>query len=113
MSDYLSVEFAPIDARDGVCGYDVAAFCWKGEMIRELGPNNGRQRLLMLREYLTRLSALQCEIEAKYKPLFDPKEPAIKHDDCYDEGFATEADYNRVKKEARKLFPGPEAEHYT
>lgn len=109
----MKVEFQPIDAKDGLCGYEPLAFVEKNEPSR-LGPQNEIMHILMKREYLTRLKTLQGEIAAKYEPLFDYGDisPNARGHGPYGQSL-NEEEFKAAQAVANAAFPGPEADYYT
>lgn len=109
----MKVEFQPIDARDGLCGYEPLAFVENNKAML-LGPINEVIHIRMKREYLTRLKALQNEIAAKYEPLFDRGDlsPHAHGDGPYGQSL-DEAAFKAAEAAANMEFPGPEADYYT
>ena len=121
----VSVEFCRLDARDDpYTGYQAVAFAeLKPQKMNDgtekllpykpakLGPKNGRLAMLMEAEYLARLHDLQADIASEYQRLFDESEPPAE-DGCYENGLNKEQ-YEEVKKEIERRFPGPKAAYYT
>lgn len=91
------INFRPIDAKD-------YRFCAKIQLPEGgYGPNNYRLQILLEREYLTRLAALQEELKAKYLPQIDTAEiSTLGHDERHEVYVA----------ESHGLFPGNEANYY-
>ena len=121
----VRVEFGQIDARDNpLIGYHAVGFAaLKPHKRRDgteallpdspakLGPKNGRLAVLMEAEYLSRVADLQADIVNEYMRLFDGTEPPAT-DNLYENGL-TEDEYNAVKEEVDRRFPGPMAAVYT
>lgn len=104
----MKVEFQPIDAKDGLCGYEPLGFVENNELVR-LGPHNEVTHIKMKREYLTRLKTLQDEIAAKYEPLFDYGDISLNA-----RGQSlNEVEFKAADDAAIAEFPGPEADYYT
>jgi len=112
------IAFASIDAKDDFyTGYSVAAYVGEDAHYgdRETGPKRDKLHMKLNREYLTRLAALQEELEVKYLPLFmgittDPT--LVPEEELYYRGMNRE-DYDKFKTELEAEFPGPQAAYYT
>jgi hypothetical protein len=110
----ITVEFAPIDARDGICGYDTVAFVDPSynhtyETNREAFVLGQR----MQREYLTRLYALQQEIKLKYEAELTSLPENSFSDDYEQRNDLEDLIYKDVQRQVELEFPGEEAEYYT
>jgi hypothetical protein len=121
----IGIAFAAIGARDdGLTGYKVAALTirkisrrWGSEYEGRIGDDgeilsdaNIRTQAFMNREYLVRLKQLQNEIAAKYLPLFDAdgiRQAADRED------FEGTTAHLQADVDARREFPGEEADYYT
>jgi hypothetical protein len=120
----ITVEFAPIDARDGICGYDTVAFVDPSyNHTYEINGCYTRCKYLnreafvlgqrMQREYLTRLYALQQEIKIKYEAELVNLPESSFSDDYEQRNDLEDAIYETVKRQVELEFPGNEAEYYT
>lgn len=116
----LRVAFAQIDAKGGATDrYDTVGFYFgkypdgRQELSKELNTLS----IFMEREYLTKLAALQDEIEAKYVKLASQitsdTKPLTHDDDTYYGHGLDEDSYNKAAKAAKEEFPGREADYYT
>lgn len=106
----MKVAFAPIDARDGIVGYNTVGFV--GNDLRQQFPASSEMYLLQARmeaEYLTRLYVLQQEIAGKYEAL-SVSEQFTRDYEVRDN--VAEQIWESVDAQVRAEFPGELAEYY-
>lgn len=112
----IEVKFCRLDARDdSYTGYAVAAFTIDDQCIRNDMPSKelGRLSILLEREYLVRVRALQDELAAKYEKLakaISTTTPPVAVP--WGNGLS-KSDYEKVERAAKAQFPGKIAEYYT
>ena len=107
----LRIEFASIDAKDGIAGYDTVAFT-HDDRPAILGQFNGRLAMRLQREYLTRLFQLQEELRLNYLSQWEANDTYILEEQQYRNGL-TKEDYEEQENELIVQLPGPLAQYYT
>lgn len=110
----LEVAFCRLDARDdSYTGYSPAGFVANDREFQDLSQEQELLHIRLNREYLTRVAALQDELEEKYTKLLKALKiatPAVPEP----WGKALDKDtYEAAEKAAEKEFPGWEATYYT
>lgn len=112
----LSIAFCRLDARDdSYTGYSTTGiFDTDTDRPAVLTQEQGRLALFLEREYLTRVAALQDELEAKYEKLLAELTTATlaEGEEQWGNGL-NEANYKKAQSEAEEQFPGREAFYYT
>jgi hypothetical protein len=111
----VSVAFCRLDARDdSYTGYNTTGFYdFKKDKPITLTKELGTLSIFLEREYLTRVRALQDELDAKYSKMaaeLTTATPAA--DDDFGCGLSQEA-YETATRVAEEAFPGDEADYYT
>jgi hypothetical protein len=106
----MKVAFAPIDARDGIVGYDTVGFV--DDDFHHQFPASSEMYLLQARmeaEYLTRLHVLQQEIAGKYGAL-SVNEQFTRDYEVRDN--VAKPIWQAVDAQVEAEFPGERAEYY-
>jgi hypothetical protein len=111
----VSVAFCRLDARDdSYTGYSTTGFYdFKKDKPITLTKELGMLSIFLEREYLTRVRALQDELDTKYSNMAAELTTATLQDENdYCCGLSEEA-YEAARKVAEEAFPGDEADYYT
>lgn len=111
------VAFCRLDARDDyLTRYSTTGFYDTDEdrPIEPISAELGKVAVFLEREYLTRIKALQDELADKYEKLAREIKTHTLVDPDFVYGYGLEeADFFKAEKEAKREFPGEEAEYYT